>query len=132
MILHLDKRGSHLVTPSAATLDWHNNHGPKEFGCFRSGARSGQESLAQGSPWVIPLVRIGPEWATRYGENPLRTFEPDCVRISSPFRAKRLFWLTQGKPWAMLSCPFGADPSGRIPTLKIGFNPGEETPAFAP
>jgi hypothetical protein len=36
------------------------------------------------------------------------------LRISSPFRAKRLFWLTQGKPWAKLSCPFGAELSGRI------------------
>jgi hypothetical protein len=27
---------------------------------------------------------------------------------SGPFRAKRLYRLTQGKPWAMFSCPFGA------------------------
>jgi hypothetical protein len=34
MILHLDKRGSDLPTPSPAMLDWHNNHGPKgpQFG----------------------------------------------------------------------------------------------------
>jgi hypothetical protein len=30
------------------------------------------------------------------------------MRISSPFRAKRLFRLTHGKPWARLSCSFGA------------------------
>ena len=59
----------------------------------------GHESIAQGSPWVISPHRIGPEGATRYGENRLRTFEPNYARISSPFRAKRLFWLTQGKPW---------------------------------
>jgi hypothetical protein len=33
-------------------------------------------------------------------------------------RAKRLFWLTQGEPWAKLSCPFGAEPSGRITDAK--------------
>ena len=51
--------------------------------------------------------RHGPEGA-RYGENRLRTFERDLMRISSPFRAKPLFRLTHGKPWAMLSCPFRA------------------------
>ena len=35
-------------------------------------------------PWPIPPTRISPEWATGYGENRLRTFEPDRVRISSP------------------------------------------------
>ena len=58
--------------------------------------------------------RISPEGVTRYGDNRLRTFEPDRVRNSSPFRAKRLFRLTQGKPWAKLSCPFGEGPWGRI------------------
>jgi hypothetical protein len=62
-------------------------------------------------------TRMSPEGAIRYGENGLRTFPPDRVRISSPFRAKRLFWLTQGKPWAKLSCPFGAGPSGRTTGL---------------
>jgi len=83
--------------------------GSSEFGCFQSVARSAQKSIAQGLPWVIPPNRISPEGATRY-----RTFAPDRVNVSSPFRAKRLFWLTQGKPWAKLSCPFGAEPSGRI------------------
>jgi hypothetical protein len=78
----------------------------------------GHESIAQGLPWVIHPNRISPEGATRYGENRPRTFEPDRVRISSPFRAKRFFWLTQGKPWAKLSCPFGAEPSGRITDAK--------------
>jgi hypothetical protein len=81
-----------------------SSYGPKEFGFFRSLALSGQESLAQvlpwvvfgpkaqesiaqGLPWVIPLTQISPEGATRYGENWLRTFEPDSVRISSPFGA---------------------------------------------
>jgi hypothetical protein len=94
------------------------SYGPKEFGRFRSVARSGQESIAQGLPWVISPTRISPEGATRYGENRFRTLEPDRVRISSPFRAKRLFRLTQGKPWAKLSCPFGAGPSGRMTGAK--------------
>jgi hypothetical protein len=75
-------------------------------------ARSGQKSIAQGLPWVNSLSGMSPEGAGRYGENWLRAFEPDCVHISSPFSAKRLFRLTQGKPWAKLSCPFGARPSG--------------------
>jgi hypothetical protein len=61
---------------------------------------------------------IRPEGATRYGENRLRTFEPDRVRSSCPFTAKRLFRLTQGKPWAKLSCPFGAFLSGRMTGAK--------------
>jgi hypothetical protein len=56
--------------------------------------------------------RIGPEGATRYVENRLQTFELDRRRISGPYRAKRLYGLTQGKPWAKLSCPCGAGPSG--------------------
>jgi hypothetical protein len=94
------------------------SYGPREIERFQAMARSGQESIAQGLPWVIPPTRIGPEGATRSGENRVQTFEPDCVRVSSPFRAKRLFWLTQGKPWAKLSCPFGAGPSGRVTGAK--------------
>jgi hypothetical protein len=59
-------------------------------------------------------TRISPEGAAGCGENRLRTFEPDRLRMDDPFRAKRLFWLTQGKPWAKLSCPFGAGPSGHM------------------
>ena len=83
------------------------SYGQKEFGRFQSVARSGQESIAQGLPWVIAPTHISPEGAIRYGENRLRTFEPDRVRISSPFRAKRFYRLTQGKPWAKLSCRSG-------------------------
>jgi hypothetical protein len=36
MILHLDKRGSDLATPSAAMLD--NNHGPKDPAVCPEGA----------------------------------------------------------------------------------------------
>ena len=95
-----------------------SEYGPKEFGRFYSVARSGQESIAQGLPWVKTPTRISPEGATRYGGNRLRTFELNRVRISSPFRAKRLFRLTQGKPWAKLSCPFGAGLSDRMTAAK--------------
>jgi hypothetical protein len=71
-------------------------------------APKGQESIAQGLPWVIPPTRISPEGANRHGENWLRTFELDRVHSPSPFRANRLFRLTQGKPWAMLSWPLRA------------------------
>jgi hypothetical protein len=81
-------------------------------------ARSGQESIAQGLPWVNFPTGVSPEGAGRYGGNRLQTFEPERVRISSPFRAKRLFRVTQGKPWAKLSCPFGAGPLGRMTDAK--------------
>jgi hypothetical protein len=55
---------------------------------------------------LAPIILAG------YGENRLRTFEADRVRIASLLRAKRLFRLTQGKPRAKLSCPFGAGPFG--------------------
>jgi hypothetical protein len=71
--------------------------GQKKLGRFQSVARSGrknrrgltldlvfgpkgQESIAQGLPWVIAPTRISPEGATRYGENRLRTFETDRLR----------------------------------------------------
>jgi hypothetical protein len=57
---------------------------------------------------------MSPEGAGRYGGNRLRTYGLDRVH-SSPFRAKRLFRLTQGKPWAKFSCPFGA---GRLTDAK--------------
>jgi hypothetical protein len=46
-----------------------------------------------------PPNRISPEGLTKYGTNRLRTFEPDRMRISSPFREKPLFRLTRGKPY---------------------------------
>jgi hypothetical protein len=89
------------------------------FGGRQSVARSGQESLAQGLPWVNSPTGVSPEGVVRCGGNRLQTFEPDRVRISSPFRAQRLFRVTQGKPWAKLSCPFGAGPSGRMKEMEL-------------
>src|ERR1700722_9880973 len=65
-----------------------------------------------------PASRISPEGATRNDENRFRTCEPDRARISGPFRAKRLFRFTQGKPWAILCGPFGASPLGRMSDAK--------------
>jgi hypothetical protein len=45
-------------------------------------------------------------------------FFDDRVRNSSPFRAWRCNTKTQGKPWAKLSCPFGAQPIGTCPDVK--------------
>jgi hypothetical protein len=59
-------------------------------------ARSGLKSVAQVLPWVVLPTRISPEGAMRYGDNRLGTFEPDRVRVSSPFRAKRLFLTNPG------------------------------------
>ena len=38
-------------------------------------------------------------------ENPFRTLNRIECAFYSPFRAERLFWLTQGKPWAKLFRP---------------------------
>jgi hypothetical protein len=40
----------------------------------------------------------------------------------SVFSVIRLDRLTQGKPWAKLSCPFGAGPSGRMTGAKHIFS----------
>jgi hypothetical protein len=109
-----------------------SNRSAGEFSPHRqygqSVARSGLKSVAQGSPWVALPTRISPEGATRYGDNWLGTFEPDRVRVSSPFsisnpedrvffmertfmclvRAKPLFSTNQGKPWDTLSRPLRA------------------------
>jgi hypothetical protein len=68
------------------------------------------------------LTRISPKGASRYGENRLRTSELDRVHISSPFsfRAKRLFWLTQGKPLYVFSEVFDLKPTSGLSTRKTG------------
>jgi hypothetical protein len=93
------------------------------IGAFQSVARSGQKSIAQGLPWVNSPMAMSPEGAGRYGGNRLRTSERYRVQISSPFRAKPYFRPTQGKPWAKLSCPFGAGPLGTTTALNT-YNPG--------
>jgi hypothetical protein len=82
-----------------------------------------------GLPWVIPPQPISPEGATGYGEKLAPNLELDLVRSPSPFRAKRLFQLSQGKPWAKLSCPCGAGPSGNGTGAK--YTPGSQ-PGFSP
>jgi hypothetical protein len=57
--------------------------GPKEFGRFQSVPRSGQESIAQGLPWVVPPPEFalkGPPGTARIGSEPLH-------RIASAFLA---------------------------------------------
>ena len=64
--------------------------------------------IAQGLPWEIPTPELalkGLPGTARIGSAFLNRL---VCSILSPFRAKRLFRLTQGKPWAKLSCPFGA------------------------
>jgi hypothetical protein len=67
----------------------------------------GHDNLAQGLPWVKFPNRMGPEGAVPYGKDwpPIET-----VRISTPEAPSGLntsFLVTQGKPWAKLSWPFG-------------------------
>jgi hypothetical protein len=123
-------------------------NGPSPRGCLKIHPRVSYLFSAGHAPeraWTFPIrgpkwprkhspgftldnspTRISPERATGCGENRLRTFEPDRLRISNPFRAKRLFRLTQGKPWANLSRPFGAGPSGRLTGAKTHAKPWAE------
>jgi hypothetical protein len=68
----------------------------------------GQESLAQGLPWVLPpaeLARKGPPGTARIGSDLLNRIA--CAFLA-PSRRNTYFRLTQGESWAKLSCPFGA------------------------
>jgi hypothetical protein len=75
---------------------------------FRRVARSGQESLAQGLPWVSRYKRFalkGQELRAQSGSNVQRRFSPYLV---APSGLIRMGEITQGKPWTMLSWPLRA------------------------
>jgi hypothetical protein len=70
-------------------------------------APKGQESLAQGLPWVSQNKRFalkGLVMRTRSGSIRRSGFSPYLAALSGLIRVGKL---TQGKPWAMLSWPFG-------------------------
>jgi hypothetical protein len=78
-------------------------------------ARRRQDSLAQGLPWVSQQDVLCPEGAKGIEMCGRSDLKPILAVPSGPFRAycgggK----FTQGKPWAKLSCPFGAGPPGRM------------------
>jgi hypothetical protein len=98
----------------------------------------GHESIAQGSPWVIPPTKLAltrrysvapsgktpgapgleVQGVTGYGGNRPRAFKADRGRILSPFiRAKQFILAYQGKPWAKLSCPLRGGAFGLQTTL---------------
>jgi len=68
-------------------------------------APKGQESLAQGLPW-----------ASRYKRFALKGLELRTPYLLAPSGLIRVGGNTQGKPWAMLSWPFG-------PKMKPRANP---------
>ena len=72
-------------------------------------APKGLENIAEGSPWeTIPLAGR-PEGGARIEQRHRPVFLYSVrLRFCRPFRAHRNKQHTQGKPWAMLSCPFGA------------------------
>jgi hypothetical protein len=79
-------------------------------------ARSGQESLAQGSPWVWQKKVLSPEGArdTRNAaQGPVASRSSLC--IAGPFRADSGGKFTPGKPGAMFHWPLRA----RIYVLEI-------------
>jgi hypothetical protein len=55
----------------------------------------------------LALALKGPSGAAKIGPEPLSESSAHSS-LASPFRAERLFWLTQGKPWAMLFRPLWA------------------------
>jgi hypothetical protein len=66
----------------------------------------GQDNLAQGLPWVGQKKVFSPEVAPgRECQNCRR--KTGIVVPPGPFRAHSVEKLTQGKPWAKLSWPFG-------------------------
>jgi hypothetical protein len=85
-------------------------------------APKGQESLAQGLPWVSRNKRFAlngpgkrnvvPAWLTGEVNEARLTEEAKRGRFAylpvGPFRAIRLGGITQDKPWAMLSWPLRA------------------------
>jgi hypothetical protein len=71
-------------------------------------APKGQESLAQGLPWVSRNKRLalnGREMRTRSGSKVRSRFSP---YLAAPSGLIRMGGITQGKPWAMLSWPLRA------------------------
>jgi hypothetical protein len=71
-------------------------------------APKGQESLAQGLPWVSRNKRFalkGPQMRTQSGSKLRGRFSP---YLAAPSGLIRVVEITQGKPWAMLSWPLRA------------------------
>jgi hypothetical protein len=86
--------------------------------CSSGPAPKGQENLAQGLPWVSRYKRFalkGLEIRTRSGSKIRSRFSPYLVAPSGPIR---VWAITQGKPWAILSWPFGPKTRPRV-------NPGD-------
>src|SRR5271154_6641178 len=89
-------------------------------------ARSGQESMAQGLPWEMPPPKLalkGPLGSARIGSESLNWI---ACAVLAPSGRNVLCRLTQGKPWAKLSCPCGAGASGRMTAAKHILHPGRQ------
>ena len=84
-------------------------------------APKGQESLAQGLPWVSRNKRFAPKGLGKRSVPALPPSEVNEARLTEeakrgrfaylpggPFRANSDFGTTQGKPWAMFSWPLRA------------------------
>jgi hypothetical protein len=81
-------------------------------------APKGQESLAQDLPWVSQNKRFalkGLEMRKGSGSKVRSRFSPYLV---APSGLIRLGGITQGKPWAILSWPFG--PQSTLNTYRTG------------
>jgi hypothetical protein len=86
--------------------------------CVASYGPKGQDNLAQGLPWVSQKNVFSPEGASG---RECHSHDRKAILAAwySPFRANPVGNLTQGKPWAKLSWPFGPQrtPGARHPRL---------------
>jgi hypothetical protein len=71
-------------------------------------APKGQESLAQGLPWVSRYKRLALEGLEIADAIRSKGSESILAASGGPFRANSGGGITQGKPWAMLSWPLRA------------------------
>jgi hypothetical protein len=70
-------------------------------------APKGQESLAQGLPWVSRYKRFALKGLNAHTIR-FKGLEPMLAVPGGPFRASSGGGITQGEPWAMLSWPLRA------------------------
>jgi len=99
----------------SVAIGTHLSHGtPRAYG------PKGQGNLAQGLPWVSQKNVFSPEGALRRECH--NCGQRNVLAVpSGPLRASSLGNLTQGRPWAKLSCPFGAGPSVRMTDSSFRF-----------
>jgi hypothetical protein len=88
--------------------EWREDKGCSGLFFAPQGQESLAQGLAQGLPWETRSNVTSPEGAPAF-----RDVARGRLVIGRPFRASGDKSKTQGKPWAMLSGPFGPEPLRR-------------------